>query len=167
VLRGHEPLGLDQGLFACFGRWLRDGWLPYRDIFDSKPPLHLYTWVLAWAAGSPASAWWFEAIWLAATCALAFVVARRWWGAWAALAAAALVFAGLWSPGLGGYWSRLQAEELLVLPELAAAWFAARALDRPRAALACGALTGCTRSRRSPSPVRGSRCGSRAYPGAT
>jgi hypothetical protein len=151
LLRDTEPLGLDQGLFACFGRWLRDGWLPYRDIFDSKPPLHLYTWVLAWAGGSPASAWLFEALWLAATLAVAFVVARRWWGAWAGLAAAALLFLGLWAPGLGGYWSRLQAEELLVLPQLGAAWFALRAADAPaggagrgdrRAAIACGVLTG-------------------------
>ncbi|HEY5924680.1 MAG TPA: hypothetical protein VIV11_23535 [Kofleriaceae bacterium] len=142
LVRSSEPLGLDQGLFACFGRWLRDGWLPYRDIFDSKPPLHLYTWMLAWAGGSPASAWWFEAVWLAATMAMGFVVARRWFGSWAGLAAAALLFVGLWAPGLGGYWSRLQAEELLVLPELGAAWFAIRAIDNPRAAIACGALTG-------------------------
>ncbi len=142
LARAGEPLGLDQGLFACFGRWLRDGWLPYRDIFDSKPPLHLYTWVLAWAGGSPGSAWLFEALWLAASCALAFFVARRRQCAWAGLAAAALLFVGLWAPGLGGYWSRLQAEELLVLPELAAAWFAMTTLARPRAALACGALTG-------------------------
>jgi len=142
VIRGGEPLGLDQGLFACFGRWLRDGWVPYRDMFDSKPPLQLYTWVLAWAGGTTTSAWLFEAIWLAATCALGFCVARRWLGTWAGIAAAALVFVGLWTPGFGGYWSRLQAEELLVLPELAAAWFALSALDRPRAAIACGALVG-------------------------
>lgn len=142
VIRGGEPLGLDQGLFACFGRWLRDGWMPYRDMFDSKPPLHLYTWVLAWAGGSTTSAWVFEAFWLAATSTLAFVVARRWCGEWAGVAAAGLVFVGLWTPGFGGYWSRLQAEELLALPELAAAWFALSALDRPRAAVACGALVG-------------------------
>jgi hypothetical protein len=142
VIRGGEPLGLDQGLFACFGRWLRDGWLPYRDMFDSKPPLQLYTWVLAWAGGSPTSAWIFEALWLAATSALAFAVARRWWGIWGGLGAAAFVFVGLWTPGFGGYWSRLQAEELLVLPELAAAWFAITAIDRPNAAIACGACVG-------------------------
>lgn len=142
LARAGEPLALDQGLFACFGRWLRDGWLPYRDIFDSKPPLHLYTWVLAWAGGSPGSAWLFEALWLAASCTLAFAVARRRQCAWAGLAGAAMLFLGLWAPGLGGYWSRLQAEELLLLPELAAAWFALTSNDRPRAALACGVLTG-------------------------
>src|SRR3569623_844720 len=142
VIRAGEPLGLDQGLFACFGRWLRDGWIPYRDMGDSKPPLHLYSWVRAWAGGAPAAAWRCEALWLAGTSLLAFAVARRRWGDRAGLAAAARVFVGLWTPGFGGYWSRLQAEELLVLPELAAAWFAISALDRPRAAIACGALVG-------------------------
>jgi hypothetical protein len=138
LVRAGEPLGLDQGLFACFGRWLRDGWLPYRDIFDSKPPLHLYTWVLAWACGT----WWFEAFWLAATMGVAALAVRRWNSAPAGLAAAVLVFAGLWAPGLGGYWSRLQAEELLALPVLGAAWLALAAVDRPRLAFACGVLAG-------------------------
>jgi len=142
VVRAGEPLGLDQGLFACFGRWLRDGWLPYRDIFDSKPPLLLYTWVGAWAGGTAAWAWLFEAFWLAATMALAFVVGRRLHSVWAGIAAAACVFVGLWAPRLGGYWSRLQAEELLALPELAAAYLAFVAVTRPRAALGAGALMG-------------------------
>ena len=70
---------------------------------------HLYTWVLAWAGGSTTSAWIFEAVWLAAASGLAFLVVRRWWCAPAGLAAAALLFLGLWAPGFGGYWSRLQA----------------------------------------------------------
>jgi len=142
IVRSAEPLGLDQGLFACFGRWIPDGALPYRDLFDSKPPLHLYTWVLAWLGGTPASAWWFEVVWLLASGALAFVLGRRVGGRWVGLAIAMLLVAGVWLPGFGGYWSRLQAEELLVLPELAAAWFALRAVDKSRAALWCGVLTG-------------------------
>jgi hypothetical protein len=137
-VRAGEPLGLDQGLFATFGRWLRDGWLPYRDLFDSKPPLHLYTWVPAWAIGP----WRFEAIWLAATMTVAVLALRRWCCAWAGLVAAVLVLAGLWAPGLGGYWTRLQAEELLALPVLGAAWLALVAVDRPRAAFWCGVLVG-------------------------
>ena len=103
----------------------------------------LYTWVGAWAGGSAASAWLFEALWLAATMGLAFVVVRqRWHGVWAGIAAAACMLVGLWAPRLGGYWSRLQAEELLALPELAAAYFALVAVTRPRAALGAGALMG-------------------------
>jgi hypothetical protein len=140
IARSGEPLALDQGLFACFGRW--PGRLPYRDLFDEKPPLFLYTWTLAWQlGGSAAAVWWFEALWLAATMGVGFGLARRW-GRWAALAAAALVVVGLWSPGWGGYWSRAQADELLALPVLGAAWLALSAIERPRAALWVGVLTG-------------------------
>lgn len=151
VARAGEPLGLDQGLFATFGRWLREGWLPYRDIFDSKPPLHLYTWVAVWAAGP----WWFEAGWLAATMVVAAMAARRWSSAAGGLTAAVLVFAGLWAPGLGGYWSRLQAEELLALPVLAAAWLAFVAIERPRAAFWCGVLVGVAGLYKVPALITG------------
>ena len=151
VARAGEPLGLDQGLFATFGRWLREGWLPYRDIFDSKPPLHLYTWVAAWAAGRG----WFEAGWLAATMVVAALAVRRWSSAAAGLTAAVLVFAGLWAPGLGGYWSRLQAEELLALPVLGAAWLAAVAVHRPRAAAWCGVLVGVAGLYKVPALITG------------
>ena len=151
VVRAGEPLGLDQGLFATFGRWLREGWVPYRDIFDSKPPLHLYTWALAWAAGP----WWFEAFWLAATMVVAALAVRRWASPAAGLVAAVLVFAGLWAPGLGGYWSRLQAEELLALPVLGAAWLALVAVDRPRFALWCGVLAGAAGLYKVPALITG------------
>jgi len=140
IARSGEPLALDQGLFACFGRW--PGRLPYRDLFDEKPPLFLYTWTLAWQLGGTAAVWWFEALWLAATMGVAFGLAARCWGRWAGLAAAAIVVVGLWSPGWGGYWSRAQADELLALPVLGAAWLALSALERPRAALWVGVLTG-------------------------
>jgi hypothetical protein len=141
IARSAEPLGLDQGLFACFGQW--PGELPYRDIFDSKPPLFLYTWVLAWTiGGSTAGVWWFEAVWLAAGMGLAFTLMARLWDRWTGLAAATLLFLGLWSPGFGGWWSRAQAEELMVLPVLGAAWAALAAVDRPRLAFWAGVLTG-------------------------
>jgi hypothetical protein len=151
LARAGEPLGLDQGLFATFGRWLRAGWVPYRDIFDSKPPLHLYTWVPASAMGP----WLFEAFWLAATMVLAVLALRRWCCAWAGLVAAVLLFAGLWAPGLGGYWTRLQAEELLAPAVLGAAWLALVAVERPRAALWCGVLVGAASLYKVPALVTG------------
>jgi len=139
--RSGEPLALDQGLFACFGEW--PGRLPYRDILDSKPPLFLYTWTLAWQLGRSATAvWWFEAAWMAIAMGLAGRLAARLWGRWAGLAAAALLFLGLWAPDFGGWWSRAQAEELMAIPVLGAAWLALPAVDRPRLALWVGVLSG-------------------------
>ena len=143
LARSLEPLALDQGLFACFGRWVPRGALPYRDLYDTKPPLHLYTWALGFGlGGSATSMWCFEALWLAATLALAFLLARKLWGAWAGVAAATLMMLGLWAPGFGGWWSRAQAEELMVLPMLGAAWFALAAITAPRRAALAGVVTG-------------------------
>jgi hypothetical protein len=139
-----EPLGVDQGLFVCFARWVPRGWLPYRDLFDSKPPLFLYSYALsAIVPGDPIRAlWWLEAAWLAATLALAGLIAARFFGRWAGVAAAGLTFAGFWSPAWDGFWSRAQAEELLALPMLGAAWAAFSSLERARLALWAGVLTG-------------------------
>jgi hypothetical protein len=144
LLRANEPLALDQGLFACFGRWVPSGWLPYRDLFDSKPPLFLYTWVLGSAfPGNAATAMWhFEALWLIATMLLAARFASRLWGAAAGWTAAGFLLVGLWAPGWGGFWARAQAEELLALPVFAAALAAIAARDRARFALLAGLLTG-------------------------
>lgn len=143
VIRWREPLALDQGLFACFGRWVPRGWLPYRDLFDPKPPLQLYTFALGFAlGGSTQSMWGFEAVYLALTMAVAGVLVGRRFGRWAGLVAAACLFFGLWSPGFGGYWARAQAEELAALPSLVGAFLALGALARPRLALATGLAVG-------------------------
>jgi hypothetical protein len=144
IVRLPEPLGPDQGLFACFARWVPRGWLPYRDLFDSKPPLFLYWFVLAALVPDefPRALWWLEGVWLVATLAFTFVFVSRRWGRTAGMASAALLFVGLWSPGLGGFWSRAQAEEVLALPMLGSAWLALRAHDRERLAFPAGLLTG-------------------------
>ena len=144
LVRLPEPLGVDQGLFVDFARWVPRGWLPYRDIFDSKPPLFLYWWTVAGLSHGDIvrAAWWWEGAWLCATLVAAFALCARIWDRWVGLAAAALLFIGLWSPAWGGFWSRAQAEELLALPMLGAAWFGWRAVDRPPLALAAGVLVG-------------------------
>lgn len=144
VVRYGEPFGMDQGCFACFARWVSRGWLPYRDVFDSKAPLFVYTWaiVAALPGGIEHAAWTFEAVWLAATIGVAYIVASRVWDRPTGLAAAALLFAGLWSPAWGGYWSRAQSEELLAIPMMVSACMALRALERPKLALWAGVLAG-------------------------
>ncbi|KYF94961.1 hypothetical protein BE20_04935 [Sorangium cellulosum] len=139
-----EPLGPDQGLFACFGRWVPHGFLPYRDLFDSKPPLFLYWFSLLALVPDelPRALWWLEGAWLAATLAFTFTCASRAWGRAAGVASAALLFAGLWAPGFGGFWARAQAEEILALPMLGSAWLALRAVGRERLAFSAGLLAG-------------------------
>ena len=147
VLRADEPLALDQGLFACFSKWVPRGALPYRDLFDSKPPLFLYAWSLAAIVpGDVALAMWrLETLWLLGSMAATFFVVRRIADERAGVAAAVLLLFGLWCPAWGGYWSRAQAEELAVLPMMAAAYLAlvpAGAPPRARRLIALGVLTG-------------------------
>ncbi|HEY2743053.1 MAG TPA: glycosyltransferase family 39 protein [Polyangia bacterium] len=144
VVRSVEPLALDQALFACFTRFVPRGLLPYRDLFDSKPPLFLYSYALAnlLPGGLVRAIWLLESLWLLATMALAFVLARRVWDRWAGLGAAALVFVAEWTPGWGGWWSRAQADEFVALPLLGAALLAWRAIDDERLAVWAGVLTG-------------------------
>lgn len=146
-IRASEPLALDQGLFACFSKWVPRGALPYRDLFDSKPPLFLYTWSLArLVPGDVALAMWrLETLWLLGSMAATFVLVRRLAGDVAGLAAAALLVLGLWCPAWGGYWSRAQAEELAVLPMMLAAGLAlvpAGTSPSLRRLIGLGALTG-------------------------
>ena len=148
IVRSPEPLGVDQGLFACFARWIPRGALPYRDLFDSRPPLYLYWWAAsAMVPGDVVhAAWRWEGLWLAATLGVAFALGRSVGDRWVGLVAAALLFIGLWSPAWGDQgqplWSRAQAEEVLALPMLVSAWLAWRAIDRERLALGAGLLVG-------------------------
>jgi hypothetical protein len=148
VVRLPEPLGVDQGLFACFARWVPRGALPYRDLFDSKPPLFLYWWAASSIVPGDVvrAAWWWEGIWLAATLGVAYLLGSRLRDRWVGLVAATLLFIGLWSPAWGDrgepFWSRGQAEEVLALPMLGSAWLAWRAIDRAPLAFWSGVLVG-------------------------
>ena len=143
-LRYGEPLGLDQGLFACFGRWGLEGWLPYRDIWDQKPPglTHIYALAFALFGTRVQAVWLLEGLVLAAESLLALALARRLWGRWAGLIAALLLFTGLWAPQWQGYWSRAQGELWLALPVLGAAWLSLDARADARRALWVGVLIG-------------------------
>ncbi len=129
-IRGVEPFGMDQGLFACFAQFPH--LTPYVDIWDSKPPGILYAWrIAARVFGTrPLGIWTCEFFVLIGAALLARRIAIRVTGATpaagriAGIAAAVFVVAGMWAPGWGGYWARAQSEELLALPALGALWFA-------------------------------------------
>lgn len=143
-LRAGEPLGMDQGLFACFGRWI--GWerVPYRDLWDSKPPLALYVYPFAFLlfGTHTGSIWLAEGLLLAAAMFVAHRIGRALAGPGCGLLAALFLLTGTWAPEWGGYWARAQAEEFLMLPLLGAAWAAGRTSRWAAGALATGLLTG-------------------------
>ncbi|MBE3134210.1 MAG: hypothetical protein IMZ55_12095, partial [Acidobacteria bacterium] len=42
-----QPIGGDPGIYAYVGGQILDGHLPYRDVFEQKPPGVLYTYAAA------------------------------------------------------------------------------------------------------------------------
>lgn len=149
--RHAEPLGLDQGLFAVFGQLLLDGGVPYRDVWDHKPPglPVFFTAAFGLFGERTGSIWLLEGLWLAASAVFAGRLSWRLHGRWAGLAAGITLIVVIWAPMWGGYWARAQAEELVALPLLGAAWATWSAAQRLEAgrrawgpALVAGVLTG-------------------------
>ena len=110
-----EPLYGDEGVYAVMARGMLDGQLPYRDLFDNKPPLH-YAWYAlsffvfgehAWAPRLVA------ALAFSATALLVFAQARMIFERRTAYVAAASF--GLFA-GFGPLNANSTSETLMILP---------------------------------------------------
>ncbi len=133
------PLIHDAPLFHYVAWLMRQGLVPYRDIFDMNfPGVYLLHWAVLATAGGGDLAWrLFDLGWLAATAALLFAFCRPLGGGVGA-AGAALLFV-LYHLA-GGAWHVGQRDFLLCLFLAAGACGIARAWDRggSRMALLCG-----------------------------
>ena len=135
------PLDRDEGLFGWIGQSILRGELPYRDVFDHKPPVVFYLYALALVFVPPTAAGvhGFLLVWNAATLLAVAGLARCLAGTRAALAAAlayALISA---APAAQGYTA--STEMLLLLPMAAGVWLAVAsrgAQGRRRLALLLG-----------------------------
>jgi hypothetical protein len=87
----------DSGIFLYFGQQILNGKIPYRDLWDHKPPLVFYIDALGlWLGkGSIWGVWWLEVLSLSSASLLAFFTLRRFYGTLGALPAAALPFAAV------------------------------------------------------------------------
>ncbi len=153
-LRWPEPLGIDQSLFALYGRWMTRGLALYRDLWDSKPPGIFAAYAVAGGlAGATHAAWFLDLIVGVATAILAAKlvadrISRATAGAGSldrdpriAASAAALCAAFIWSaPVFGGPLVAGQAESCMAPLLLGAAVLATR--RGTGTAIACGVLLG-------------------------
>ena len=145
-LRFSEPPGLDQGLFAYFGQHIPQGDVPYRDIWDSKPPGIFYLYALAFGlfGDQMGSVYLFESLYLAGTVLALYGLARGLFGTRAAMFAAGIAIVVQNAPLFGGFWASAQAETFMGLPIVGAIWLM---VDRARrekvyAAVLAGVLLG-------------------------
>jgi 4-amino-4-deoxy-L-arabinose transferase-like glycosyltransferase len=69
----------DSGFYAYFGKAILHGQIPYRDIWDNKPPLGYYLNALAQVIfGQNAwGVWWSSIVWMTGLCVLFFAVIRK------------------------------------------------------------------------------------------
>jgi hypothetical protein len=118
----NEPLDPDAGVYATVARWMMQGRIPYRDLFDHKQPL-LYGWyalsflLFGEKASSPRLLILFH---LAATTLLVYACGRLLFRSRAAGNMAALVF-GL-TPGLALVTQFGDARFLMLTPLMAGLW---------------------------------------------
>ena len=131
ILRFSEPPGLDQGLFAYFGQRIPEGDIPYRDIWDSKPPAVFYLYALAFFlfGSRPESISLFESFYLAATAIGIYGLTRHLFGKRAAIFATMIAAVFPNAPLFGGFWSSAQAETFMGLPIVGSVWLV---VDRSR-----------------------------------
>jgi 4-amino-4-deoxy-L-arabinose transferase-like glycosyltransferase len=142
------PLERDEGLFAVIGRAILDGAVPYRDVFEHKPPGVFYVYALA-VALAPATTRGLHAfllVWCLATSIVVAWLARRIAGPGAGVCAAILFAFASAAPSVQGF--SASSEMMLLLPLSASALLGLVACDAPgpaRAlAAASGALAGVT-----------------------
>lgn len=116
---------IDEGFYLLVGERMRDGLLPYVDIWDRKPfgLFLLYRAIAALGGGSMAAVHLAAGACAAATAALVAIIARRWVAQLPALLAAIAYLAGLEALAGGGG----QSPVFYNLPVAAMAWLALRA----------------------------------------
>ncbi len=134
--------GRDQGIYAVVARTILEGGMPYRDVFDFKPPGIFIVYAFAralfgsWQQGVRV----VEVVGLLATIAGLVTLAERWWGeraiGWLAGAMAALVHAQL------DFWHTAQPETFGGMLTIAALVAGGRDAPRRRHLVVTGVLFG-------------------------
>jgi 4-amino-4-deoxy-L-arabinose transferase-like glycosyltransferase len=95
-----QRLPPDSGFYAYFGKAILHGQVPYRDIWDNKPPLGYYLNALAQLIfGQTAwGVWWSSIAWMTGLSALFFIVIRKLFGGATACITTVLFLLALMNP---------------------------------------------------------------------
>jgi hypothetical protein len=78
----YQYLEADSGVYAYIGSAILDGELPYRDVWEHKPPVGFYLNALALAlfGHSPWAIWWLNVIWVSLTSITFFLMIKKMMG---------------------------------------------------------------------------------------
>jgi hypothetical protein len=97
-----RSLESDSGVYAYVGSSILNGQLPYRDVWEHKPPLGFYLDALALAifGHTPWAIWWFNVIWIALTSVIFFLLIRKMMGTLIGCLASLFFLVGVMIPEL-------------------------------------------------------------------
>jgi hypothetical protein len=130
-------------VFSYVAHVIRSGGLPYRDVWDIKPPgiYLIYRAILGIAGPSMPAVRAADLVWTCATCLALFALGRRFFGPIAAAAAAVWYAAAYFRLE---YWAMAQAESFAALPVVLAlaCWWHAWERRSPPLFLTAGILAG-------------------------
>jgi 4-amino-4-deoxy-L-arabinose transferase-like glycosyltransferase len=92
----------DSGFYAYYGKAILHGQIPYREIWDNKPPLGYYLNALALLVfgQTPWGVWWSSVIWMLGCLVLFFLVVKKLFGGITAWVASILFLVALMNPQL-------------------------------------------------------------------
>jgi 4-amino-4-deoxy-L-arabinose transferase-like glycosyltransferase len=136
------PFGRDQGVFATAAEVLAGGGLPYRDVWDVKPPgiFYLYWMSFALFGRSVLAPRLLDLIWMLGTAAAIWCLGRRLLSPW--VGAAGALFFLVWYVAGNSFWNTTQPEGFACLPLVLGAIAVVNGDARSRAwvAFTCGLL---------------------------
>lgn len=98
----YHYLEADSGVYAYVGSAILDGQLPYRDIWEHKPPIGFYLNALALLlfGHTPWAIWWLNVIWVSLTSIVFFRLIKKMMGAIPASLASLLFAIAVMQPQL-------------------------------------------------------------------
>jgi 4-amino-4-deoxy-L-arabinose transferase-like glycosyltransferase len=98
----YQAVEADSGVYAYVGSTILEGQLPYRDVWEHKPPVGFYLNALALAmfGHNPWAIWWFNVIWVAITTIVFFLLIRKMMGILTSCLASLIFLASVMIPEL-------------------------------------------------------------------
>ena len=90
----------DSGFYAYYGKAILDGQIPYRDVWDDKPPLGYYLNALGLLVfgQTPWGVWWSSIVWILGCTLLFFLIIKKLLGGITAGVTSAIFLVALMSP---------------------------------------------------------------------
>lgn len=90
----------DSGFYAYYGKAILHGQIPYRDLWDNKPPLGYYLNALALFifGQTPWGVWWSSVVWIFGCMVLLFLVLKKLFGSIPAGISSAILLVALMNP---------------------------------------------------------------------